>query len=164
MFVCASVSVDQRQSQILCLPGLPDRGQIVCGCTLSSVSLSFSFSLPLSLSLSLPLSLSDSPHTLWTSFWLPSSPSFLPFPPPPPARPARRVSHCLQALRSAVLSPCSWRYFSIQSEPLHVRTRQPGPGLAFPHPRHLRGPTASVHMIIWLQPAAAFFTTSTLYF
>ena len=81
MFVCASVSVDQRQSQILCLPGLPDRGQIVCGCTLSSVSLSFSFSLPLSLSLSLPPCIIHT-HSGLVFGCLPPLPSF-PSPPLP---------------------------------------------------------------------------------
>lgn len=50
---------------------------------------------------------------------------FLPFfslPSPPLSLQTHRVTHCLQAFQSAVLSPCSWRYFSIQSGPLHVAT------------------------------------------
>lgn len=67
-------------------------------------------------SLSLFLTLT---HTLLAAF----SP-FLPLSSPPSSLSllAGRVSHCLQAFHSAVLSPCSWRYFSIQSEPLHVVT------------------------------------------
>lgn len=101
-----------------------------------------------------------------SSLWLPHKNTLgliltviLPFLPSPPIPLlASRVSHCLQAFHSTVLSPCTDTTFPFNHSPC-VWYMTPGLALCFLL-EPSAGPTSLVYTGIWLQLTAAFHYSS----